>query len=106
MYLEELFDNISLNEIKLRDDLSQSLGDLSLDDRNLSDLLQVAASVCMSVCLRLCPCVFDQPLQGNGDERFNRPASAGVYIRDIFAMMADGLVSSIAQVGVRQVSAV
>ncbi len=54
MYLEELFDNISLNEIKLRDDLSQSLGDLSLDDRNLSDLLQVAASVCMFVCMSFC----------------------------------------------------
>jgi hypothetical protein len=41
MYLEELFDNIALNEIKLRDDLSQSVGDLSLADRNWDDLLQV-----------------------------------------------------------------
>jgi hypothetical protein len=36
-----LFDNIALNEIKLRDDLSQSVGDLSLADRNWDDLLQV-----------------------------------------------------------------
>jgi hypothetical protein len=43
MYLEELFDNIALNEIKLRDDLSQSIGDLSLADRNWDDLLQVPA---------------------------------------------------------------
>ena len=41
MYLEELFDNIALNEIKLRDNLSQSVGDLSLADRNWDDLLQV-----------------------------------------------------------------
>jgi hypothetical protein len=40
-YLEELFDNIALNEIKLRDDLSQSVGDLSLVERNWDDLLQV-----------------------------------------------------------------
>ena len=46
MYLEELFDNIALNEIKLRDDLSQSIGDLSLADRNWDDLLQVPACAC------------------------------------------------------------
>ena len=40
-YLEELFDNIALNEIKLRDDLSQSVGDISLVERNWDDLLQV-----------------------------------------------------------------
>jgi hypothetical protein len=45
MYLEELFDNIALNEIKLRDDLSQSVGDLSLADRNWDDLLQVLPKI-------------------------------------------------------------
>jgi hypothetical protein len=40
-YLEELFDNIALNEIKLRDDLSQAVGDMTLADRNWDDLLQV-----------------------------------------------------------------
>ena len=44
MYLEELFDNIALNEIKLRDNLSQSVGDLSLADRNWDDLLQVLSN--------------------------------------------------------------
>ncbi len=51
-YLEELFDNIALNEIKLRDDLSQSAGDLSLAERNWDDLLQVKIfSLCSSCSL-------------------------------------------------------
>ena len=37
-------------------------------------------------------------LQGNGDQRFNRPASASKFLKDIFAMMADGLIMSISQV--------
>jgi hypothetical protein len=36
--------------------------------------------------------------QANGDERFNRPASAAKFLKDIFAMMSDGLISSITQV--------
>ncbi len=43
-YLEELFDNIALNEIKLRDDLSQSAGDISLAERNWDDLLLVRSN--------------------------------------------------------------
>jgi hypothetical protein len=37
-------------------------------------------------------------MQGNGDERFNRPDSAAKFLKDIFAMMADGLIMSISQV--------
>jgi hypothetical protein len=51
MYLEELFDNIALNEIKLRDDLSQSVGDLSLVDRNWDDLLQVFSRPIIAGCV-------------------------------------------------------
>jgi hypothetical protein len=37
-------------------------------------------------------------MQGNGNERFNRPDSAAKFLKDIFAMMADGLIMSISQV--------